>query len=35
MYNIKYINAQQAKCIYNFENTKKVLKKNADIWLRK
>jgi len=30
MYNIKYINTQQAKCIYNFENTKeKVLKKNA------
>ena len=33
MYNIKYTNAQQAKTIHSFTNTKnKLLKKNTAIW---
>jgi hypothetical protein len=36
MYNIKCINAQQAKTVYSFKNIKeKLLKTNAAIWFKK
>jgi hypothetical protein len=36
MYTIKYVNAQQAKIVRSFTNTKnKLLKTNAAIWFNK
>ena len=36
MYNIKFVNIQQAKIIYRYKNTKeKLLETNAAIWFNK
>jgi hypothetical protein len=35
-YNVKFINAQQAKSVYHYRNIKeKLLKTNASIWFNK